>query len=213
MPVSARFLFQGAWYSSEQAGRLLHNAVTLYDLREFSTAVGIALLAREELGKARILIDLWKQCQGGKVIEIRDLETALGNHGKKQMASQTSTSLLAPPKLVERMLAASSEEDRAAAWEPLKELLDRKAKRAPDDRHLARQQAFYVDPDQAGTFWNRPCIMDAVTAIQHITEASNAYSHFLPYLTDPSGELGEALNGWPERPALPDAVWPKDVSG
>jgi hypothetical protein len=58
--VSARVLLEGVWYSLEQCGFLLRDAVTLYNHQGRVTAVGLAMLAREEMGKARILLALWR---------------------------------------------------------------------------------------------------------------------------------------------------------
>ena len=62
--ASAPFLLEGAWYAFEQSGRLLNDAVTLFDGGSHSTAAGIALLGREELGKGRILLDRVEACVG-----------------------------------------------------------------------------------------------------------------------------------------------------
>src|SRR6266566_893285 len=57
--VSERVLLEGMWFSLEQCGRLLRDAVNLFEGGSDPTAVGLAMLAREEMGKARILRDLW----------------------------------------------------------------------------------------------------------------------------------------------------------
>ena len=55
MDVAACDLLKGLWYSLEQCGRLLKSAGVLYEEKDYSTAVGVAMFAREELGKHRLL--------------------------------------------------------------------------------------------------------------------------------------------------------------
>jgi AbiV family abortive infection protein len=59
LSVSADVLLKGGWYSIEECGRLLRSAVTLYSNKEYASGVALALLAREELGRYRILLELW----------------------------------------------------------------------------------------------------------------------------------------------------------
>jgi len=51
--VTEQTLLHGAWYALEQAGQLVDSAVTLVDAGAFSTATGVAMLGREELGPVR----------------------------------------------------------------------------------------------------------------------------------------------------------------
>jgi AbiV family abortive infection protein len=147
VPVSARFLLEGFWHSVEQCGRLLHSAVTVYNAGDYSTGAGLALLAREELGKGRILRGMWEQEQAGKVIEIADVRAALEDHEDKQAAAQLSNTLTASygtyaGKLMQRMMADPTSEDGKAATAELDALMAKKAKRTPSDRHEARQRSF-----------------------------------------------------------------------
>jgi hypothetical protein len=54
MDVVAPVLLKGAWYPLEQCGRLLSDAVALYRQKSYSTAVALAMIGREELGKYRM---------------------------------------------------------------------------------------------------------------------------------------------------------------
>jgi len=49
--VAAPVLLRGAWYSLEQCGHLLSDAVTLYRGKSYSSSVALAMIGREELGK------------------------------------------------------------------------------------------------------------------------------------------------------------------
>jgi AbiV family abortive infection protein len=74
--VSAATIVRGAWYALQQEGRLLHSAVAVFATGDASTALALAMLAREELGKANMLRDLaWRvQVRGtqGTVREVTD---------------------------------------------------------------------------------------------------------------------------------------------
>jgi hypothetical protein len=74
MTVSARYLLEGFWYALEQCGRLLHDAIDLYELGRFGTAAGLAMLAREEMGKARILFKLSGEVEVGRALSQRELD-------------------------------------------------------------------------------------------------------------------------------------------
>jgi AbiV family abortive infection protein len=95
MTVAVRYLLEGAWYALEQCGRLLHDAIDLYERDRFGTAVGLAILAREELGKARILIQLSGEVEAGKGLSLRELSSALADHLEKQEHAQISVVLSA----------------------------------------------------------------------------------------------------------------------
>jgi AbiV family abortive infection protein len=61
----------------------------------FGTAVGLAILAREELGKARILIQLSGEVEAGTGLSPRELSGALADHLEKQEHAQISVVLSA----------------------------------------------------------------------------------------------------------------------
>ncbi len=99
MDVAASDLLKGACYSLEQCGRLLKSACVLYREKDYSTAVGIAMLAREELGKHRILRDEWKNAlQTGKSPSVAQIKSACEDHIKKQKRGQMSVTLMTERK-------------------------------------------------------------------------------------------------------------------
>ena len=64
MDVIAPVLLRGAWYSLEQCGRLLSDAVVLYLAKSYSSSVALAMIGREELGKHRMLLEEWRKAEG-----------------------------------------------------------------------------------------------------------------------------------------------------
>lgn len=76
-------LLTGAWYSLEQAGILLTSAVSLYDARQWSTSIGVAMLGCEELGRFEILRALAKSTTT-KAVTVADVRSKCASHEGKQ---------------------------------------------------------------------------------------------------------------------------------
>src|SRR5438876_10558143 len=85
MDVIAPVLLRGAWYSLEQCGRLLSDAIVLYREESYSSAVALGMIGREELGKHRMLLDEWRKSEGtGKYPTVDAIQTASADHVDKQ---------------------------------------------------------------------------------------------------------------------------------
>jgi AbiV family abortive infection protein len=219
--VSARVLLEGMWYCLEQCGILLRDAVTLYERGSRATAVGLAMLAREEMGKARILRDLWRE---GRPVTADEVRAALDDHVEKQRMAQVSELWTAGgrgtpsgetgvAKLLRTITTAGhAPAEREAASRALEELGKRRQKRTPLDRHTMRMKAMYVDLDEAGTSWSRPSNIttNAHEIINHLAgDYAGQRDRLQPELLDPvDPKLAEALRQWPERPALLEPAWP-----
>ena len=63
MDVTSAVLLKGAWYALEQCGSLLRDAVLLYRAKAYPSAVALAMIGREELGKHRMLLEEWRKSQ------------------------------------------------------------------------------------------------------------------------------------------------------
>jgi AbiV family abortive infection protein len=148
--VSVSFLFAGYCYSVEQSGRLLHAAVFVYEAGRYDVALGLALLGIEELGKGRLLRDLWKT---GKPVDLAQVRAALEDHPTKFKAGQTLFPLTGTPGDALSVLVAAvtgNPPESAEFQQALAEIRDsalRRGKRTPYERLAAREGAFYVDPD------------------------------------------------------------------
>src|SRR5438067_219044 len=92
--VTSSYLLYGYWYALEQAGRLLCDAVSLHETGRYSTSLGAAMLGQEEFGKARLLLERWREvtCRGKRMIlrEVRDL---CRSHQAKQRSAVVSVIL------------------------------------------------------------------------------------------------------------------------
>src|SRR5215831_19062875 len=89
--VTPRYLLEGAAYALEQCGLLLRDANVLYRNGSYSSAVAIALFARDELGRYRILLDLRKEVLGGNHFTIEEIGKRCKKHEHKQEAGIRAT--------------------------------------------------------------------------------------------------------------------------
>jgi AbiV family abortive infection protein len=215
--VTKDILFKGAWYAIEQCGLLLQHAVMLHDAKAYSTAVAVALFAREELGRYKILLDFWEKADGKrKNPTVDEIKKACDAHEEKQRRAQLSLMYRAegPGKLSDLLRARIENRPGSPAYiqaeEEIKKLDETTIKRTPKQRHLSRMKALYVDLNDTGTSWNRPCELFARQSEDCLTHAANDYAvqqgNLQSGMVNPN--LGAALEAWPERPELPRPVWP-----
>ena len=218
MNVSADVLLKGAWYALEQSGRLLQDAVKLCDLRSYASAAALALLAREELGRYRILLKLWRRAINGDLFSVQDVRAACDDHVSKQRHAQLSMTYRVEPSTGLAQLFRGRIETRPGTPEykriddQLKQLDDTMRKRTPEDRHEMRMTVLYLDINDYGTDWIRPAAISRTKATNELTDAVNDYSLQLDKIAhDCDSTLAGALTAWPDRPTLPDPVWPREM--
>ena len=226
MGVRPEVFLRGAWYALEQSGFLLTNSVSLYSTKGYASAVLLALLAREELGKCRILLDLWRKASLGTDVSVEEVQQACDDHVEKQRQGQLSTTyhLQGPSGLAnllqERSKAEPGGSRRASLEEQVEDIDERKASRTPEDRHSTRMKAMYVDLNETGTDWNRPQLLSEGEAANCLTDAINDYSVKRSQLTEleilrtSDRELEAAIAAWSDRPSLPQPseIWRERTS-
>lgn len=220
MDVSAAVLLKGAWYAAEQCGVLLNHAVILHREKAYSSAIALALLAREELGRCQILLEFWRKAdQGGVLPTVEKVREACDDHEEKQRRAQLSISYRAegPGRLAELLRTLTRHSPQSAEYEQAREELDSlneiKTRRTPTDRHMTRMKALYVDLNDSGTGWNRPSELAMVDAKNCLMDIANDYAGQVDRLRIEmvralDTRLAEALDSWKERPSLPPPVWP-----
>ena len=219
MDVIAGVLLKGAWYSLEQCGRLLSDAAVLYREKSYSSAVALAMIGREELGKHRMLLDEWRNSEDtGKCPTVEAIKKVCADHIDKQRrallgltftAENTSTLGTA---LKNKIRHKPQDREYQQAEEVIQAALKGLAKRAPDERHAARMRALYVDLQNSGSDWSRPSEMAPDDAKKFLWDATNDYAsqwHRLNTDLSRDPKLAEALEAWPERPSLREPVWPE----
>src|SRR5271165_691113 len=165
MDVAASDLLKGSWYSLEQCGLLLKSAVALYREKDYSTAVGVAMFAREELGKHRILRARWKSAvQTGQLPSVEQVRKICEDHIEKQKQAQGSVTLNAASgshigtaikTMIEKARTPGDPEFQEAD-KHIKAAVEAKEKHDPKERHEKRLEGFFVDLEESGTTWARP---------------------------------------------------------
>jgi len=215
--VSAQYLLEGSIYALEQCGRLLGDAVSAYRKGSYSSAIVFAAFAREEMGKSRMLRGLRRQALDGTAVTVADIRRACRDHGAKQGAAQLSITQRADNDsplgrlLRTRMTADPQSEEYQLAEAELAVLTKRQRQETPGERHRLRMTGLYVDPDDAGTTWCRPCERGREEALDFVNDAVNDYATQYHQLTDnfyhPDPEFLRAFQAWAGRPSLPDPEW------
>jgi AbiV family abortive infection protein len=179
--VSAEYLLRGYALALEQCGLLLRDAVRLYENGSYATAVVLAAFAREELGRSKILLDLWRNQRGGQSLTVEQIDAACGEHVDKQRAGMLSMMITRDRNtglgklLTDRMTNTPQSQKWKDADAALKQIDEKKAKRTPDDRHGMRMAALYVEP-KSSSEWNRPADMSAKVAHDFLQHAVNDYT-------------------------------------
>jgi AbiV family abortive infection protein len=217
--VSPQYLLEGAVYALEQCGLLLRDANLLYRNGSYASAVAVALFAREELGRYRILLELRKNVLDGDSVTIKKIQDRCRNHEAKQEAGMLSFIMRVTDTESGGLLGIylRSIKEGTEEWKTAKEQLEQVRRTVPVERHNQRMSALYVDavsPDR----WNRPTEVSLITAHAYLQDATNDYSGQWDRYTNPSvhkpddPELYTAIENWtgrpirlpsPERPSLP----------
>ena len=209
-PVTPQYLLEGAAYALEQCGLLLRDANTLYRSGSYSSAVALALFAREELARYRILLDLRKKVLGGYHPTTQEVRKRCQHHEHKQQAGMLSFVMRVTDTPLGGVLGTyltvkyGSEE-----WKTAREQLEQARQSIPVQRHEQRMSALYVDA-KAPDRWSRPTReISQISAYVYLQGAANDYSGQYDRYADPETykpddlELYSALGEWTDRPTLP----------
>lgn len=222
MRVTSAVLLKGAWYALEQCGNLLRDAMVLYRVKAFPSAVALAMIGREELGKHRMLLAEWRKSRAtGTLPSVEAIETACADHIDKQRQALLGLTFITEggsaldTAVRTRMKHNPQDIQYQEAGKVIQNALKSLAKRSPEDRHTARMQALYVDLNECGTDWNRPSCFPQDQAKKLLGDAANDYAgqrervtpDLLRALDQP--ELAKAIEAWDERSKLPPPIWPE----
>jgi AbiV family abortive infection protein len=222
--VIPHYVLEGAAYALEQCGLLLRDANFLYRNRSYASTIALTAFAREELGRSRILLDLWRKASAGDALTIEQLEQACDDHLTKQKAGMLSLILKADREsgvgkvLEARMKSDPQSPESQEAEAELKLIEEAMKKRTPGNRHQKRMAALYVEP-VSETEWSRPSATSASAAHDFLQHAVSDYStrYYQGYITSASSiailkqtdpNLYNALEQWSDRPVLQPPEWP-----
>lgn len=221
MTVPAALLLRGTWYAIEQCGYLLQDAITLYRTAAYPSAIALAMIAREELGKYRILLDLWKNSTKTLIsLGDDDIRAACSDHVEKQRQAHLSVTFMAAADTrLDRLFRTRfkhkpQDREYKEADAEIQKFIQALSRRTPADRHAIRKSALYVDLNESGTKWNRPREMGQDSAYKYLSDTANDYAGQIDRLRPDllraleEFKLAIALDEWPERPELPNPVWP-----
>ena len=220
MEVAANILLKGAWYALEQCGILLRDALVLYRAKSYASAVALAMIGREELGKYRMLLEEWRKAEGsGNLPTVESIQGACADHLDKQRRAVLGLTFTpegpsAFGTAIETQIKQKPQDpEYQEAEKVIQVAIKSMAKRAPDERHTARMRALYVDLQDSGSNWNRPSQVSQDESKKFLNDAANDYAgqwhRMRPDLLRGTGDasLADALEAWPERPQLLRPAW------
>jgi AbiV family abortive infection protein len=211
--LDATELLQGAFFALEQGGRLLHDAVNLWNQQRYSSAVVLGVFAREEIGRFKILIQEREEALKSGPRSIEGVRKLCNDHKEKLRTAPAGMSLhfdASAPGL-EGLHAHPRSPEFKKAHAILDERMKQKAEAQPKRTHVTRMSALYVDFDEATKSWNRPTDIAAGSAGLLLQEIANDYSLRYSYMAVPNDyyrEPFESFHAWAGRPTLPEPIWP-----
>jgi len=226
MSVTPEFLLRGYALALEQCGLLLRDACELYEGGSFATALVLAAFAREELGRASILLGFWRRAADGESLTVEQIKAACDRHVDKQRAGMLSTVVRGTreTRLGQLLWESAKNPLHSRGWKDaraaLEQVIKKLSRSTPDERHKARMTALYVEP-KSNTDWNRPADKSAKEAYEFLVDAVNDYRgrYQNGYVESPADilkhtdpKLYRALKGMSDRPTLPipvDPSWPE----
>ncbi len=174
VPVRGETILVGVFFALRQAWELLNAARILQGASKFSSAFGLAVFCREEIGKSKLLERYWRASIAGNPVSPQDLNSGdLRSHAKKLRAvgkilSEGVFSQGAPPD------PGSTEAHELLRH--LRQINVRARERDPEMTHLRRLRAFYVELHEEGVGWWKPWTQfDSARASGQILEAETAY--------------------------------------
>lgn len=208
MHVSADTLFCGAAFALQQCGRHLEDATVLLEHGRHSGAALLAMLAREEMGRSEILLQLRERANAGEQFTVDHVNRACDDHVIKHEHSQHSLAYHGQAgsqidQLIRTKLRVTPDtREWKEADRRLKALDERRLRRTPQDRHETRMKAAYVDLTDAG--WARPSDLKPLDCYHALNDALNDYrgarDRFLDRLVNEHPNCGEVID-------LPAPAW------
>lgn len=148
----------GACCALAHAAHLIEDAAILYAANRISSGYALAVLAREEYGRANILWQRASAMSENETLDSESLADELQDHIAKIDAGQLTTLVKLPPDLMASWTQAIHAQDKVALAKIAAKrdaLVAQIRKHDPSLLHKRRLKALYVDLNQDGT-WSRP---------------------------------------------------------
>ncbi len=198
-------------YAMEQAGHLLHDAIGLHERGRYSSAMVLAVFAREEMGRAEILFEKRTEVLGSGPVSFDSVINACNDHVEKLRRGQGGLTMNWGPERTEILKPLFGGDPQSEEYKKARAFVDQwakqKARRDPRDTHEKRLRALYVEPIETGAGWNRPCETGKEESSHLLMAIGNDYAVRRGKLTTRGG-LANAIGQWKECPTLPDPIWP-----
>jgi AbiV family abortive infection protein len=212
--ATSDYLLRGTVFALEQCGLLLRDARILCEAGSYASAVVLAAFAREELGRYKILRELWKRTTAGESFTVKQINKKCEQHVEKQkkamfsVVQRADNSTVMGQLLQARMRAVPGSPEWKKIDEELEKLTQSQIKQTPEARHKSRMKALYVEPLEAG--WNKPLETSETAARNFLTDAINDYSgrqdRYAHPEVDDDLDFHAALERWKDRPVLISAT-------
>jgi AbiV family abortive infection protein len=206
--LTATSIIEGAYYATDQAGQLLHDAVVLYDRRRWAVSLVLASLSLEELGKAKAFLSLARDAVNTGPKSVREVRASTKDHLAKLRAGRSALTITPtvifwgePPEPGTREM---EEIERRLADEEL-----RAQENAPKETHGARMRALYVDLRDDGV-WQRPTETTPREAYEIVSAVSVEYGEFRGELVAAVRQTPIDLNRLANLPEAPRVHYPRD---
>ncbi len=189
--VSRQSIALGACYALEHATHLLEDAAHLYSRARASTALHLAVMAREELGRFNLLAQHHREMHEEEFADSKKLATSLKPHKDRLNAGQSTVPVPLTSVQMAKWLTAIQQNDEQTISIMSQEIHLRANKIKPHqiaEWHQRRMKAQYVDLDANTGKWSRPSevtLSEAYTLIRTVlAEIANALiaSHGLAWL-------------------------------
>ncbi len=171
-PLSSEKILAGVFFALRQAWELLSSARILHRARNFSSAYGLAVFCREEIGKSKLLERYWRESAAGRHVFPQDLNSGdLRSHARKLRAAGK---ILSEGMISQGIPDPDSKEGQEFARR-LHEINISARERDPEKTHRGRLRAFYVEIHDTGIGWWKPWTQfDSTGANAQVLEAEIA---------------------------------------
>jgi AbiV family abortive infection protein len=177
--VDRALIFEGMCHALAHAAHVVEDAAILYASKRVSSSFHLAVMAREELGRCNLLWKHHEQLSSSQTIDAEQLAKSLSSHTEKLRAGQRLAPVSIPLETWAKLEQALRRGDMVAVNEVTTSIDSRQQsflKRQPNDLHMRRLTAQYVDLDTLQGRWTTPSEVtreEAATLIQTVmTEIS-----------------------------------------
>ena len=181
-----------------------------------SSSIILGVYSREEIGRARILIEEWNNVNGGQVVTAKELKIRLGDHLNKLKAGQfavNANSFKAPTRNLrqiswEQVGRPSLIPADAKYYKELRLRMEGAAARVAHSLHRQRLLSIHVDVSNDNKSWNRPKCAQRSQAHALLYYLSSDYMFlYFSFRSDADASMVKAFVASHDRPELPVPIF------